>query len=83
MTETIPKLAFIEWADSTSPNSAIWLDHETARVLGEPSVCYTVGFIVKETETSITLAGSWSNNQCSGTMCIPTAVILRRLKVKI
>ena len=51
--------------------------------ISEPSVCYTVGFVVKETETAITLAGSYSANQSSGSMCIPKAAILRRLKVKV
>lgn len=80
----LPKLTLIEWVDSTSPGGpSIWVDHATVEAISEPSVCYTVGFVVKETGTAITLAGSYSANQLSGSMCIPKAAILRRLKVKV
>lgn len=77
----LPKLELVEWVDSTSPGN-IWTDHEMATA-NAVAVCYTVGFVVKETRREITLAGSYSQNQSGGVMTIPKAAIQRRARLKI
>lgn len=77
-----PKLELIEWLDSVAPGGTVWTDHETTEAQ-VPGLCYTAGFVMKETRKSITLAGSWSVNQSAGIMCIPKSAIQRRAKLKV
>jgi hypothetical protein len=80
--DNLPKLELIEWVDSTSPGASVWMDNHAVREL-TPQICYSVGFVVKETRAHITVAGSWSENQASGTMCIPKKAIQRRAKLRV
>jgi hypothetical protein len=73
------KLVLIEWQDSASFDS--WTAIDTLRKL-LPSGCKTVGFLLEEDETYVTLVGSYASNShndsACGAMCIPKQCITAR-----
>lgn len=48
----------IEWQDPTSVGGWIWKDKLASEFKKHPVMCYTVGWIVKENEEKIMVAGS-------------------------
>lgn len=77
-------LVEVIWDDAAS-NSASWVDVDD---VAKPEQVNTTGFLVKETDTYITVAGSVSNDEeniknVGSTMTIPKGMIVSRREVKI
>ena len=77
------KLAWIEWDDSHSGRG--WQDIDVARSNCEQLLCRSVGWVIAETRTHVTLAGSvafggtdGAPSQVSGEITIPKCSIVRR-----
>jgi hypothetical protein len=76
------RVARVEWLDAMA--TADWIDWHEAR---GPHRCVSIGAIVADDATSITLAGSWGldtdgvlySNNC---MTIPAGMILKRRFVR-
>ena len=69
----------IDWLDSCSHDG--W--HSAGDIAYEPVKCVTVGYLVHETDTSVTLAQSvHDGDQRAGVMTIPKAVIQTRMHLK-
>ena len=80
------KALYIEWEDSCSVGSRVWTDKEDVTRKG-PSLCHSVGFVLKETKDFIALAGHLvgESGDCSGNMVIPRSAVrrLRRLSLPV
>ena len=72
------KALHLEWIDSSAMAGRVWQDRES---VSEQVVCRctTIGFVIKETRDSITIAGSMEGkNYVSGDMTIPKSSIRKR-----
>jgi len=72
------KVLYCEWVDAVA--GAGWADNSS---VDEVHLIRSLGFLVKETEHSITLAAAISGNQCNATITIPKAWIKKKKKIKI
>lgn len=71
---------FIEWEDSQSPQDANWLTQEEINM--SPIIIKSVGYPLKETKTSITLAAHYCQHCVHGIMTIPKSAIRKRKVLK-
>jgi hypothetical protein len=73
---TPDRLVLVEWEDSTQPTSA-WV--EVDDVDDTPAVCRSVGWVLRKSARTLTLAANQADNppQVSGVMQIPTSAIRR------
>ena len=72
---TVP-IVIVKWIDAETSDG--WdNDHDD----NEP-VCYSVGFLVKETEKFLTLAGSFSEGQTNNRIKIPKGMIVAVMPLK-
>lgn len=71
--ETARPFVFIEWWDSREAHG--WIEPEEADL--SPAVCRSVGWIVKETDEYIALAGTWSPSidEVTALLAIPKGCI--------
>jgi len=76
MSKGIPRVE-ITWVDSATFDG--W---QSGPHGARPSVCTTVGFLVKETKKYVIIAGSISPNQMMSPLAIPKAVITKRRRLK-
>jgi hypothetical protein len=82
--ETPPRvgeLILVEWVDSVSIDEKIWHDQVEVETLNL-SVAYTVGQVVREDKDVFIVAGSWTDDQYSGVMCIPRVSIRKLTKME-
>ncbi len=68
----------ILWQDSVAPLNAVWLTRDD--IDDELPLVMTVGRVVKQNKTSVTVAGSWGpgdpDSQLGGVMTIPKRTIV-------
>ena len=64
----------IEWTDSKEGEGWESLDE----IQDKPALCRTCGWVVNESEESVTIAHTISKNQCCGRITIPKASIKTR-----
>ena len=77
------KAVYVEWDDSSSCGSSGAWAHKRDAVIEKPIRCKTVGFILDETDTHITLIStSDGENHVSGDMTIPKSAIRKRRVVR-
>jgi len=70
------KLIYVEWMDSCS-RRGVW--HDLTTFDGALITCRTIGWLVKETDESVTVAGHYDGESCfSGGMTIPKVAITKR-----
>lgn len=68
------KLLLVKWGDAHSRQS--WVEVDQALKDHKPSVCYSVGWLLKRDKTGITLYGSLSEDSDIGnTQFIPKGMI--------
>lgn len=72
----------IKWVDSCSPVEPGWISRDDAVTL-TPSVIQSVGFVIRETKTAVTLSSNCSEDtgQVYGVVTIPIVAILSRKKL--
>lgn len=76
------KAIYVEWDDSSSWNRGPWVHQRDAKV-ERPTRCKTLGFILEETSTHITLVGTSDGaDYVSGDMTIPKSAIRKRRVVR-
>jgi len=75
------RVVMVRWVDSCS-SSNLWSNREDIEE-AKPLECLTIGFVVWETESHLTLAASLSNDgdQVAGDMCIPQPCIIEITEV--
>ena len=69
------KLIRIEWVDAVSHDNPYWFPSDEDPLA--PSKCYSVGWVVNETEDSIQIAAHFSEDgeAMCGDICIPRGCI--------
>lgn len=67
------KLVHIKWVDAITDNHG-WRPIEDVRK-GVPSKCQTVGWIIKQTKTHITVVGTIGEGDCDGDITIPMGMV--------
>ena len=72
------KALSVSWVDAVA--GAGWAYHND---VSEVHLIESLGYLVKETEHSITLAAAISGDQCNATIAIPKAWIKKKKLVKI
>ena len=77
------KIVRVDWVDSSSVSGRPWVDMEDLR--REPNLeCITIGCIVRESKTSVTIASSFAYGhdgqatQAIGDITIPKVAIKKR-----
>lgn len=70
-----PPAEVVKWVDSCSPRT--WTPRSDLKGY-LPSSIVSVGFVVDEGETHLTIAGHWSPECVDGILCIPKAAITSR-----
>ena len=68
------RITMIEWVDSVSFSGGIWRDIDRVKDL-ELDLITSVGFIVAETPSHVTIVAHLSEEEVSGDMCIPRVAI--------
>jgi hypothetical protein len=87
-------LTYIEWDDSTSPQSGPWINEDDPQLdISKPHVIVTVGFVVRENEHYVQLAsssdiescdsGDFKGTQVGGVMNIPQRQISKRIEFEV
>lgn len=75
------KLLYVTWIDSASPSDSSW--HKAEELNLEVLTCRTVGWLVAETNTSISLSSSvMENGALYGTITIPKVALITRKVVR-
>lgn len=88
------KLTYIEWDDSTSPQSGPWINQDDPQLdISKPYLIVSVGFVVRENTHYVQLASSSDHDSCStgdftgtqvgGVMNIPQRQISKRCEFDI
>lgn len=72
-----PNIIYIEWVDAVADVG--WEGTTKAEI----HPCYSVGYLIDETEDALCLALTWSYNQTNARMHIPKAWIKNRKVIKI
>ena len=81
-------LVEIEWIDSTTPGDAGWVSIDDLLTEDDDFMlnCYTVGYLIRESEKDIWIVGSYHDNgdggNCLGLIAIPQVAILERELLK-
>lgn len=84
-------VVYFEWLDAASPDDAGWTDLKKVQSTFEPHLCYTCGFLIKETKDYIIVAASISpatkdgisdtKAECGDFITIPKGWIKKRKKL--
>lgn len=72
------KVVLIEWIDAVTEQG--W--QKPADLMDAPT-CLTIGFLVKETKLSISVAATISDDEVNAVQTIPRAMVVRKRYVKI
>lgn len=72
------KVVLIEWIDAVTEQG--W---QKATDLIEAPTCLTMGFLVKETKLSISVAATISDDEVNAIQTIPRSMVVRKKYVKI
>lgn len=72
------KILYVEWIDAVTEDG--W---GKAEDLDEVHMCNSIGFLVKETKMSISLAASTSDKEVNAVQTIPKAWIRKRKVIKV
>ena len=71
------KLVYVRWIDSAAPSDSSW--HKVEDLSLEPLACDTVGYLVSETKTGVSIASSvMENGLLYGVITIPKVAVLKR-----
>ncbi len=82
LSETFPKAYYVEWIDSAGQDEG-W-SNRIAVESWSPCKIATVGFLISESDDSITLAGSISDNEkLDGVLVIPKCSIKKKKRVRV
>jgi hypothetical protein len=76
-TVATPSVYYIEWVDAVADVG--W----EAGTKAEIHPCFTIGFVIDETDDALCLALTWSHNQTNARMHIPKAWIKNKRKITI
>lgn len=73
---------YFQWLDSHSPSkgSSIWFLHE--EINGDIDPIDTVGYVIKESKRSVTVASQIAEDCVGGVITIPKCAIIKRKKLK-
>ena len=74
-------LILVHWVDSSS-RRGVWNPLEELRHDDVALACVSVGFLMKESHQSLTIAAHLTEHQGGGDMCIPTCAITKRTILK-
>jgi hypothetical protein len=77
---SLDTVLYVEWLDHTSHGDTGWQSREALNEL-DVAVCKSVGFVLKETKTTITLVSSLADDVADGSVCIVKSCI--RVKEKL
>lgn len=73
------KLVYVTWNDATGHTQGSW---DSVRDVEEwkPMVVHSIGWIIADTDTHITIAGTYTDDKkdCSAAHCIPKAMIIKK-----
>ena len=70
------KIVRVEWIDSISCGGSVWANNdEVAKLM--PDTIKSVGFLVKEEDDFLIVAGHVGGHQTSGDICIPRCAVQR------
>ena len=70
------KIAVIDWIDSSSRD--MWHDRN---ITSEPVVVVSVGIIIDETKSYITICRSQTEEDQDSVLCIPRSAIIGKIKI--
>jgi hypothetical protein len=80
-----PSLVRLEWVDSNSyPGTWVTFDELTREASEGALLCFTAGYLIHESETTVTVAHSYTQkvsgdyNELAGAITIPKVAIRRR-----
>ena len=76
------KLVYIKWLDHCSFDANEWHKPEDFKTL-EPITVQTVGWVINETPTSLTLVATNGGDTHTGEMCIIKSCIVKRKGLKL
>jgi len=71
-------MVYVEWLDAVSNSE--WISFEDAHN-HTPDACISIGFLVRETDHDIIVAGTISESEYSDAICIPKPWIKHRLEL--
>lgn len=71
---------YIEWSDHVSLDETGWKSKKDATDLS-PTVCKSVGFVVKENSKELVLVSSIADDHVDGEVCIIKSCITRRERI--
>lgn len=78
----MPPVIRLVWVDSLILDHGDWMDAPDTEdaMTEEGMIHHTVGFLVRENDTALCIAGSLNQgfNRCCGTIVVPKSAILRR-----
>lgn len=71
------RMVFVEWYDAKSETENDWTPVEES--VGDLALCYSLGFLVKETDRSLVVAGHTDdkNKDFCGEINIPKSCVIR------
>lgn len=78
------RLMVVTWRDSVTLGRGGWKNAGEVATL-EPALIETVGWVLRETSLSLTLAASWDDDSephVEGHMCIPKGCIVKKRLVR-
>lgn len=77
------KIIYLEWVDSQRRGHTVWVDRPTAEAPDTLTVIKTVGWLIQEMKTAITVAAHTdeTGGDMSGALTIPKAAVLKRRTV--
>lgn len=67
------RLVLIEWLDAVTDDAGWKKISDVARI--RPPVCRSVGWILKETKSHITIAATIHGDDCDGDVTIPRGMV--------
>ncbi len=77
---SLETVLYVEWLDHTSHGDSGWQSRADLDAL-DVALCKSVGFVLKETKTTITLVSSLADDVADGSVCIVKSCI--RVKEKL
>lgn len=77
MPEKNVRIIYIEWTDSISFGNSVWTKEDTI-TSGQLPLCKSAGFLIHETEDSMTIAAHIGEGSVSGDICVPKVSIKKR-----
>lgn len=75
------RLLYVKWVDSQSTAEGTW--HTARQIDDKVKPCHSVGWVLKETKTSITLVGSHVGEEYGGDITIPKVAIIKKRRIRL